>query len=788
MARIEPMPRVLTEAQAGPGLVGGALGFACGAGVLFLLPSLPPLWPPFLLVAMLVALAWRMAWLRPVAFAAAGFLWAQIHVCQLLCDPFPERFAGMDLELTGRIAGLPGETGDGSRFLFRVEGTRSNDRDIGFDGLVRLSWYQDAPRLLAGERWRLVARLKPPHGFANPGGFDYERWLFQQGIKATGYVRGSDENLLLKPGSGGHIIDRWRQGLRDRIGDILGNSTGEGLVRALVLGDRSGLDPEQWEVLTRTGTNHLIAISGLHVGIVAGFLFFLSRWAWSRSARLSLLIAAPRAAAVAALTGAVAYSALAGFAVSTQRALIMLSVVLGAVLLSRTIRPVSGIALALLGVLIADPLAVLSYGFWLSFGAVAALLYALGQRLGSRGLWTKWGQAQWAVALGLLPLLFLLFGRASLIAPLVNLVAVPLFSLVLLPAVLLSSLIGLAPGLGLPLELSAQVLEWGFGLLEAAAGWTRAAITLSWRPLWVWAAAFAGVALLLGPRGLPGRWLGLLLLLPLPLAGPPAPGFGEARFTLLDVGQGLSAVVRTRDHTLVYDTGPRFPSGFNTGSAVVLPYLRHRGVGHIDTLVISHGDRDHAGGFAGLDGKFPIGRILGGEPEEISGGAAQACLAGGGWTRDGVHFEFLHPESPGRAGNNSSCVLRVSTAGASVLLTGDVDKGVEAELVAGESEHLSSTILVAAHHGSDTSTGAAFLDAVSPRFVLYATGYGNRFGFPAAPVRERVEVQGAVQLDTSSAGAISFRLGDSGIGGPWTYRPEEARLWTHRVRGGDTPF
>jgi len=387
-----------------------------------------------------------------------------------------------------------------------------------------------------------------------------------------------------------------------------------------------------------------------------------------------------------ALAGAVAYSGLAGFAVSTQRALIMLAVLLGAVLASRTVRPASGIVLALAGVLILDPQAVLAYGFWLSFAAVVVLLIAFGQRLGTDKFRRNWGRAQWVVALGLLPLLLLLFGHAPVIAPLVNLVAVPLFSLVLLPVVLVASLLGLVPGLGLelPLVLTAELLERGFGLLEAASGWDWAAVVVSRRPSWVWTSAFAGVLLLLAPRGLPGAWLGSLFLLPLALIRPPAPSESNAEFTLLDVGQGLAAVVRTQRHVLVYDTGPRFPSGFNTGTAVILPYLQHQGVRHIDTLVISHADRNHAGGFTGLNGKLSIGRILGGGPQELPGVGARPCLAGNDWTWDGVDLELLCPTTVGRKGNRSSCVLRVGIpgAGSSVLLTGDLDAGVEDGLVA----------------------------------------------------------------------------------------------------------
>lgn len=281
-----------------------------------------------------------------------------------------------------------------------------------------------------------------------------------------------------------------------------------------------------------------------------------------------------------------------------------------------------------------------------------------------------------------------------------------------------------------------------------------------------------------------GAWLGSLFLLPLALIRPPGPSEGTAEFTLLDVGQGLAAVVRTRHHVLVYDTGPRFPSGFNTGAAVVLPYLRHQGVRHIDTLVISHADRDHAGGFTGLNGRFSIGRILSGEPRELPGVGARPCLAGNDWTWDGVDFALLYPAVTGRKGNPSSCVLRVGIPGADsgVLLTGDIDAGVEDELLTAQPERLASTILVAGHHGSATSTGTDFLATVAPRFVLYAAGYANRFGLPAAAVRKRVAAQGAVQLDTASAGAISFRLGPAGLEGPWSFRREHRRLWGHRIQ------
>ncbi len=767
------------------GFAGSALGFAVGVLLLYLAPGLPALWP---LVSLSVALAVASRFfpvLWPLAFLAIGLAWAQVHACRMLCEPFPEGYTRQDLVVEGRIASLPEETAGAVRFLFRVDSARREGLDIGFTGLVRLAWYVDQPDLRPGERWRLSVRLKPPHGFANPGGFAYERWLFLQGIRATGSVRDKGVHQRLEDGPGRYPIDRWRQGLQRHISDTLSGEPGQGLVRALVLGDRSGLSPEQWEVLARTGTNHLVAISGLHVGLVAAFLFFLVRRAWSLSARLVLAAPAPRAAAVVAFLGAFGYSGLAGFAVSTQRALIMLAVVLGAIFWGRIVRPAAGLLLALVGVLLLDPGAVLSYGFWLSFGAVAVLLYSLGRRLPDARVWSRWGRAQWAVAVGLLPMLLLLFGRASLVAPLVNLLAVPLFSLILLPGVLTATMASLLPGLDSLLVGAAYVLDRGFGLLVEASTWSWAVASVSGRPGWVWVSAFSGALLLLVPRGVPGRWLGVLLLSPLLLVRPAVPAPGEAEFTLLDVGQGLSAVVRTRHHALVYDVGPAYASGFNTAEAVLLPFLREEGIERIDLLILSHADRDHAGGFPALNARIPIGGVLSGEP---TGEKARPCRTGDAWTWDGVRFELLHPDEEGLKGNDSSCVLSVRTSGASVLLPGDIGGRVEDRLAAEMGTRLRSDILVASHHGSAGSSSAVFLAAVAPRYVLYSTGFADRFGFPAQEVRERVAALGAAQLDTAATGAIRFRLGRDALVGPDLHRQRQRRLWTHVPFGAERPF
>ncbi len=768
------------------------LAFCAGIGAYFMLPQAPPPWAGIAVLAPAAALlgAWpvlsegRIA--RSASLAAAfllGALWAMFRTGELLWDPFPDGLARAPLTVEGRIAAIPADLGEARRFLLRVERTLAEEEPIAFAGLVRLSWYGETPDLRAGARWRLPVRLKPRHGFANPGGFDYERWLFEQGVKATGSVRKGPGLKLLDPGPGPYWLARLRQSFNDHLARVLGDARSLPLVQALVTGDQSGFARTDWEVMTRTGTSHLVAISGLNLALVAGVAFFLIRALWARRPVLALALAAPRAAAVGAFLAAWAYAALAGFSVSTQRALLMAAVVFAAIFWERTPRHWHGLTLALTGVLLLDPAAIVSYGFWLSFAAVAVLLFNLGQRLPQRDLWSRWGRAQWAVALGLLPLLFLLFGRASVISPAVNLVAEPLFTLILFPLVLGASFLSLIPGLDLPLVWTARLLDWCQDALAWVAAFPWAAVYLPQGPPWVWPAAWLGVALLLAPRGLPGRWLGLPLLAPLVLVRPPVPGPGEAWVTLLDVGQGLSAVVRTRDGTLVYDAGPAFEGGFDTGTLAVAPFLAAQGLRRIEVLMLSHADRDHSGGAVGLLERLPAGRIRSGEPLNLPG--VEPCLAGQTWDWSGVRFAVLSPAlGAGERrvqGNDASCVLRVETGGRSILFPGDIGQGTERRLVQSLGSALRSDVLIAGHHGSATSTGADFLDAVSPNLILYATGYANRFGFPAREVRDRVAVRGIPTLDTGTAGAIELRLlPDGTVRGPWTWRERAGRLWTHR--------
>ncbi len=756
------------------GLYRAALPFALGVCLLHQVPDLPPPGLFFTLILAASIPALRLRWLSPLLL---GLVWAWGHAAWMLHHALPPELEGRDLEVTGRVAGLPETRGDGLRFLFDLEAVEGGNTS----GRVRLNWYRHVPPMHSGERWRLRVRLKAPHGFSNPGGFDYEGWLFRQGIRATGYVRRDGNNHRVD--AAGYSMDRLRQGLGEALDALDLNGVAAGLIPALVLGDRGGLQRDNWEVLTRTGTNHLIAISGLHIGIMASLAFFLLRWLWCRGTWLAERLAADRAAAVAGLLSAAGYAALAGFAVSTQRALIMLALVFGALLLRRTLRPMAALSIALALVLLLDPFACLSPGFWLSFGAVAVLLFGMTRRVGAGGLAWRWGRAQWLVALGLLPLLLLLFGRAAPPAPLVNLIAVPLFGL-LLPMVLGGVAMALLFGWTAPLHAVAWLLNRSYELLAQVADHPWSTWVLPEQPVWVWTAAFLGVFLLLLPRGLPGRWIGLVFMLPLFSMSPRPPAEGAYSFTLLDVGQGLAAVVRTHAHVLVFDTGPGFSGGFNTGSAVIVPFLRARGVERVDTLIVSHADQDHAGGTQGLVKGMHVGKVLSGEPDELGAVSADLCLAGGYWRWDGVDFRLLQPQLPlPEEGNNRSCVLKIDNGSAGVLLTGDAEAEVERRLVAWQGEHLPSHVLVAGHHGSATSTSQGFLDAVRPDYVLFAAGYRNRYGFPRPWIAKRARDGGALTLNSADTGAIEWSFPPTGKpSGPVLHRRARRHYWSHRTQ------
>ncbi|WP_461571848.1 DNA internalization-related competence protein ComEC/Rec2 [Sulfuricaulis sp.] len=481
--------------------------------------------------------------------------------------------------------------------------------------------------------------------------------------------------------------------------------------------------------------------------------------------------------ALCALLAACLYAALAGFVIPTQRALIMLGVAMSGVLLRRRFPPSQLLAAASLAVLVYDPLSVMAAGFWLSFAAVAVILLAMqGGRTDTTVIY-KWGYLQWAIALGMLPLMLVMFQQVSLVAPLANMIAVPVFDLLVVPLTLFGVLLlGWLPGAaaGLFFKLAAgllQLLWWALTFLADLpyTQWTQAA-----PPAWALACAIMGAAMLLAPRGWPVRWVGAVWLLPLVVVRPPAPIAGEAWFTLLDVGQGLAAVVRTQSHTLVFDAGPRFGS-FDTGEAVVEPYLRSTGVRRIDTLIVSHGDNDHIGGAESVLRAAPVGAVLSSVPERLP--AAQACASGQTWNWDGVEFTMLGPdEERFKRDNDNSCVLQVRTRHGNILLPADIEARAERRLIERWGKRLHSEVLVAPHHGSKTSSSPEFIDTVAPRYVLFPVGYRSRYHHPHPVVTQRYADRGIAMYASPESGAIEFRLRATGLETA-AYRQRHRRYW-----------
>ncbi|WP_303905807.1 DNA internalization-related competence protein ComEC/Rec2 [Thiohalomonas denitrificans] len=750
----------------------GTITFLLGVALLQLFAELPSgHWLPLVAGAPLIARGFLRSrkHLTAVIAVSAGFLWAWLHAGAVLSNPLPESLEGENLMVWGTVEELPDSDGRRIRFLLSPDRMEAAGTPVIPPGRLRLSWYgRNHPEIIPGERWRLLIRLKRPRGLFNPGSFDYERWLFQNGIRATGYVRDSDQNRRQAVGGG---LDAWRNTIAKAVGEALEYKPGTDLILALAVGDRREIGSERWQVLAATGTTHLMAISGLHIGFVAGLVYFLARLMWSRCASCCSRIAAPRAAAVFAGAAALGYAGLAGFSVPTQRALIMAAVALGAVAAGRKITPGFGLSAALLAVLLIDPLAVLSIGFWLSFAAVAVILFGLHGRLRREKGWKAWIRVQFLVGLGLLPLLIAAFDAASLISPLANLAAVPWVGFVVVPVTLAGALLLLlweTPGAGL-LEVARLALEKPWPLLESLSGAEPVGSSVA---LWTLLPAAGGVIWLMTPRGIPARWLGVMGLLPMLLFRQPDLPEGMARLALLDVGQGLSAVVQTAEHVLVYDTGPRFSATFDAGSAVVTPYLQTIGRQRVDTLVLSHGDGDHVGGLSALKETFSIGRIL--QPDFEPG--TQTCRVGETWNWDGVRFEVLHPDfKDGDSENNASCVLRVTAGGHRLLLPGDIETPTEERLL-DTGAPLRAELIVAPHHGSSTSSSAAFIEAVQPEWVFFPAGAGNRWGFPAEPVLNRYRENGAKALITGQSGPILVEMGGESLR-VRSYREYARRYW-----------
>jgi competence protein ComEC len=738
----------------------------CGLHSLADLPQWRP-WGWMLVAAIVAAIALR---IRPIAALLLGFAWAWGHAAVRVAEDLPTALEGRDLEVRGYVASIPDMRGADAQFTLDVAEAAS-----GVPPRIRLSWYRCPVHLSAGEQWRLVVRLKRRTGLANPGGFDYEGHLFREGVGATGYVRSDPGNASVGEASWRYAVLRLRAWLAQRIEAAVAKSRMLGIVQGLAIGDTRSMTSPQWRTFAATGTTHLMAISGLHISLLAALAAGLGgaivRWPGAQRRGW----AARHGQVVAGVCAALAYSALAGMSIPTQRTLIMLCTFFAARAWRRTLPPMHALGMALIGVLLVDPFAPLAVGAWLSFGAVSIILLTVVGRLEPHGVVGGFARVQWAITIGLTPILLSAFGGVSLIAAVANAVAVPLFTLIVVPLVLLG-----AVAAAISTTVGGAVLALPVGVLEAC--WP----TLEWLgrieggywflpqvPLPILGALTAGVVLLVLPGILATRIAGIMLCVPLLLYRPAAPAHGTFELAVLDVGQGLAVVVRTANRVLLYDAGPAFRTGRDAGELAVVPYLRARGIRAIDMLMVSHGDLDHRGGLKSIAASLPMHRALVGPSVELAGTAR--CERGQRWVWDGVLFEVLHPSAGSAASDNdSSCVVRIASRAGSALLPGDVQGEAEEALIR---QGLPQTdVVVVPHHGSRTSSGAAFVASVGATHALIAAGYRNRWDLPNEDVLERWRRSGARTYVTADSGALEVNFSDEG---PRVreYRLEHRRYW-----------
>lgn len=734
-------------------------------------------------------------------FALLGFFWALIHAYINLYPALDKSIEGIDIEVSGQVVSIPNIKGRSTRFEFSIHeaSLTANGKSVQTPKKVRLNWYGNIPAIQLGEEWQLRIRLKRPWGYANPGGFDYEKWLFEQGIRATGYVRSKGKNERIRETSLFNPDYYLRASLNQKLEQTKSKSAA--VIKALVLGERGEMDSKRWQVLTQTGTNHLLAISGLHVGIVSGFVYFIVLFLWRRSERLCLKVAAQRIAALAGISAAVFYAMLAGFSIPTQRAMVMAAVVFLSVYSMQSLRPWNILSLALLCVLILDPFSVLSPGFWLSFLAVAIILFSLKGKSSKqknqvnqvkqgkqdkKAWWIGLVKIQFVLSLGLLPLTLLFFQQASIVSPIANFFAVPWVSFLVVPMTLIGALLMLVSE-----TLGGWILHISHLLLEVFWGVLNYLHTLPFSslhhaiPAWAIIPALFGILLLLSAKAFPSRWLSVVLLSPLVFSQPTSLDKNDLTVTTLDVGQGLAVVIETGEKVLLFDTGPKFSSSFNAGEAVIVPYLRQRGIRKIDTLVVSHGDKDHAGGLEGILLNMPVDKLISSNIDDYQHSQRSVCRAGLEWQWNSVQFQFLHPPADlskekfkKLSKNNSSCVLLLTHASGSVLLTGDIEKKIEKRLIAKQRDLLDVDVLIAPHHGSKSSSSRGFIQASSPKYVVFATGYRNPYGFPDEKVVSRYKEFGSHLVNSASQGMISFKFSDKdGLQLLPGYREVRQRFW-----------
>ena len=735
-----------------------------------LFTRLPPVW--IIIVAGVAGLFFLIRpatrWIAVVILAACWALWQFDLRLQDRLDP---SLSGKLMAMKGVVSSIPEIYPDYVRFRFDpLPGNEQGD----LPGRLLVYWYRDFPSLSVGEKWRLELQLKPPWGRVNFQGSDRERWLFSEGIGGLGTARSGE--LLPVAGLNSYPLQNVRGLVKEKLALLLDDERMRGVVQALAIADRSGMSFADRQLLASTGTSHLLAISGLHVGLAA------VGGAWLTRIGLALLPVPTMArwgygaSLAGGLLTALCYAALAGWGVSTQRAVLMMAVAVCTLALNRTVHPARIWILALAAVFVVDPLAPLGAGAWFSFLAVAVLLMMFVPRTGGVSWWKTALLAQAGVMVTMLPLTLYWFQYFSPVGLLANLGAIPWVSLVVVPLTL-SGVAVLPVSMavaGVLLKLAGQASTGLFAYLEFLAG-LQGPVPILPAPGWLTVVlAMLGGLLLVLPGGFPGRWVGLFLLLPLFLPPGSRTERGSLLIEALDVGQGMAVLLSTENHTLLYDSGPGDGRNQNLVDSVILPAMANLSGEAPERIIISHGDLDHAGGLSALLDHYPAASLIANLP--VQPGDIENCYSGLAWRHDGFEFEVIHPSSAlPYMGNNSSCVLSVTGPEASILFTGDISRVVEERLRATElGPH---RMVFVPHHGSKTSSSAGFIAAAGPELAIATTGLGNRFGFPREEIRQRYISTGSSFWSTGECGALRVLISADGLINAESARRTRNKIW-----------
>ena len=754
-----------------------AVSFLLGVLVFQTSSHLPP---KSCLILIPTAIILMRIWPRsgPLCVSILAYCWAYIFAIGMLFPQLSESLQNKDISISGRVVELNIQNKQYSQFIYEVQMIMSFENfKINIPHRIKLSWYYPPELIHIGQSCHFTVRLKKHWRFANPGSFDSEKSMFLRGTGGRGYVKNGQ---CLTSDTSKVDSNSLRDGWLEKFSEYASKFESYRLMSALSFGYRENIDNHDWQVLRNTGTSHLLAISGLHISAISAFVYLIT----IRLARCSAWICekwtAQKTAAIFALIAAIFYAYLAGFSLPTQRALIMVMVGLWAILLNKPIVNYSVLSVALLLVLISNPMATLTAGFWMSFLAVFFIFVFL-KCAHFKNKLMKIIFLQFYLGAALFPISLLFFAQASVIAPLVNIIAIPVVSFFILPVLLMSvvlSLLDVNIAMNM-LLLVDQMFEWLWWGLEATAKVEFASYEY-YPTLFAVIACCMGLVILVHPIGLPAKYLAFILLSSLFFIQPSKIDSQQLQMTVLDVGQGLSVVIETANYSLVYDAGPRFRSGFGTGHAVVLPFLHYRGIHQVDLAVVSHNDNDHAGGMhALLDHNKARAVLVSNEAHLYESKNIQLCRAGDHWIWDGVLFEILHPpENWHSSDNDRSCVIKISHPAGSILLTGDIETTAENWLVEQYGDNLGSDLLLVPHHGSTSSSSYRFVGRVHPQTSVFSAGYMNRYGFPHATIMQRYQELGAQLVDITREGAVTFLFdAEKGIITQPGYRKKTKRYW-----------